>query len=129
MRIVAIALAVLGLLGLFAAQLVDMGFRRSATFVQLIDADNKLVGTPIFIRTPNDAPFVKGTGPSGSKFLPVKAMEPDKGYVVIDSFLGIAHAAKIGAGVVILLGGLGWWFETRLQRNLKLAMIPYEEEP
>lgn len=127
MRIVAVVLAVLGILGLFVAQLVDMGFRRSATFVQLIDKNQKLVGTPIFIRTPNDAPFVKGTGPGGSKFLRVDSVDPSKGYVVIDSFLGIAYAAKIGSGLVILLGALGWWFETRLQRNLKLAMIPYEE--
>ncbi len=128
MRIVAVVLAVLGIFGLVLAQFVDVSVRRSATLVQLIDPQKKLVGTPIFIYTPDNAPFVKGTGPGGSKFLPAQVVKSSPTYVVVDPFLGIIYAAKIGSALVCLLGGLGWWFETRLQRNLRLAMIPYEEQ-
>ncbi len=129
MRFVALLFASLGLLGLLLAQYVDMSFRNSATLVQLIDQNQRLIGKPILIKTPPEAKFTKGNGPNGSKFLPADQLQPDRGYVIIDGFLGVAHGAKVGCIVVFLLGILGWWFETRLQRNLRLAMIPYEDAP
>jgi len=106
MKWIGALISALGCLLFISAYAFQQTIEAQGVLCQIVDGE-RLIGSPVHLLLTENATFVKGTGPQGSKFIE-KSQGPFRS---VEAIAPAAAAAKMGALAMIALGVVGFQFE------------------